>query len=283
MKKTVLFVSVIMAILSLTSCKTSGGKTTEIDSSAISQEGITAVVSSLDVDVFCIQDKVTQHPAELFEGSFNDSLLHALVPDGAQSSINVFFVRNIDHNVLVDAGLGADKGGNLLAKLNYLNVKPDEIDAILLTHLHPDHIGGLLKDGEALFKNATVYLSVDEFNAWSDDGEMSSNNALWKEVLASYATRIQPIVDGDTLLDGLAVAHLATGHTPGHTVYQVGKCLMAGDLIHAQDIQIEYPQFCAKYDNDFAKSVENRQRFLNYAKQEGLFLCGAHCYKIGIL
>lgn len=245
-----------------------------------------AVFSEMDdMEVIAIPDCINKMKIDLFWGSYNDSLLCTLMPLGySQSAINVFLLRmsgyyydGRDYDVLIDAGLGEELGGTLLQQLKQFDVKPEDIDAVCLTHLHFDHIGGLLKDGQPVFPNAEIYLSVDEFNAWSDDGPMASQNAKWKEVLASYANKIQLFNDGDEIIDGRIKTHLAPGHTPGHTVYEAGLCLFVGDLIHAQDLQLKYPDFCARYDNDPTQAVKTRKKFLT--PREGCYLCGAHCYE----
>ena len=249
-----------------------------------------AVLSEMDdMDVIAIPDRVKQMDIDLFKGSYDDSLLAALMPDGSSpSAVNVFLLRmsgyyydTPDYDVLVDAGLGEDNGGALLRQLKKLDVTPEEIDAVCLTHLHGDHIGGLLKDGQPVFPNARIYLSVEEFNAWSDDGPMAKQNSLWKQVLSCYANQINLFQDGDAIIDGRIKTHLATGHTPGHTVYEAGLCLFVGDLIHAQDLQLKYPEFCARYDNDPVQAVKTRKQVLS--SHPGAYLCGAHCYDHFIL
>lgn len=246
-----------------------------------------AVFSGMDdCEVIAIPDCINSMSIDLFKGSYDDSLLAALMPEGSSpSAINVFLVRasgyytdGKDYNILIDAGLGNDAGGTLLQQLQGLGVKPQEIDAVCLTHLHADHIGGLLKEGQPVFPKAEIYLSVEEFNAWSDDGPMAAQNAQWKEVLSHYANQIRLFNDGDKIIDGWIVAHLEPGHTPGHTVYECGSCLFVGDLLHAQDLQLAYPDFSARYDFDAAQAAATRKRVLERVRKEGRYLCGAHCY-----
>ena len=240
------------------------------------------------MEVITIPDRVNRMSIDLFKGSYNDSLLAVLMPDGSSpSAINSFLLRmsgyyydGRDYDVLIDAGLGEDNGGALLRQLKKLDVKPEEIDAVCLTHLHGDHIGGLLLDGRAAFPNATLYLSQEEYDAWNDGGTMAANNALWKQVIAAYPGRIVTFRDGEQLFDGLVVAKLAPGHTPGHTVYEVGgTCLIAGDLLHAQDLQLEHPQFCARYDADPEQATATRIRIFNELRNNGQYMAGAHCYQ----
>ncbi len=226
-------------------------------------------------------DVENEMSADLFRGSYDDSLLATLMPTGAsRSAINVFMAVDSTHKVLFDAGLGADKGGKLLENMKKAEVDPSEITAVCLTHLHGDHIGGLLLDGRAAFPNATLYLSQEEYDAWKDGGTMAANNALWKQVMAAYQGRIVTFRDGEQLFGGMVVAKLAPGHTPGHTVFEVGgTCLIAGDLLHAQDLQLEHPQFCARYDSDPAQATTTRIRIFDELRNNGLYLAGAHCYK----
>lgn len=285
------------AILSLfcAACGPSSNQTEPADTSAVQgftsniegvtvKDGISKYYLSgectIDSDVIIgIQDRASEMSIDLFKGSYNDSLLQTLLPEGSsKSAINVFLFNNLQHNILFDAGLGTQSGGALMDKLDTLGINPSDIDAVCLTHLHGDHIGGLLVDGKAAFPKATLYLSQKEFDAWNDQGAMSKQNDLWKQVQAAYTGRIKSFADRDTIIDGLIATIPAPGHTPGHTVYQVGNCLIAGDIIHSEDLQFQHPDFCARYDNDPAAAVKTRKEILQYASSNRLLFCDAHCY-----
>ena len=107
---------------------------------------------------------------------------------------------------------------------------------------------------------------------------MSKQNDLWKQVQTAYKGRIKTFADGDTIIDGIVKTIPAPGHTPGHTLYLVGNCLIAGDIIHAQDLQLQYPDFCARYDNDPATAVQTRKEIIPFASSNGYLFCDAHCY-----
>ena len=279
--------TIFLALLLLAACKSNNNPSQITDTTTI-EEGDITVYSETDwMEVIAIRDVKSEMSADLFRGSYDDALLDSLLPEGSTpSAINVFALRYGDTDyddspksvVLIDAGLGAEKGGKMLSCLHYLGIRPEDVAAICLTHLHADHIGGMLSGDQPVFPNATVYLSVEEFDAWSDDGPMASQNEQWKKVLAAYALHIQPVCDGDTILDGVLVAHLASGHTPGHTVYQSSNMLFSGDLVHAEDLQIDNSQFSAKYDNDPSKAVATRKKWIDYCNTNSLMLCGAHCY-----
>ena len=267
-------------------CNSKNNQSSSLDSTLINSEGISVVKDNYAIRILAVTDMENGMSADLFKGSFNDSLLSVLTPQDGQfpSTISSYLIVRGDDIVLVDAGLGNFNGGQLLAKLSFLGISPEKVTAVLLTHLHADHIGGLIlksnndaAPSQPVFPGAEIYLSVDEFNAWADGGPLAERNGLWKEVLASYANSVRPFMDGDTLLDGLAVAKLTPGHTPGHTVYQVGDILFVGDLFHSEDLQIPFPDFCAKYDGDFPQAVDSRKRLLDYASHGQFGICGAHC------
>ena len=230
--------------------------------------------------VFGLVDKTNEMSKELFLGSYNDSLLNVLMPTGAsRSAINAFIAIDSSNTILFDAGLGAENGGRLLKTMKEADLDPAKVTAVCLTHLHFDHIGGLLLDGKAAFPNATIYLSQEEYDAWGDGGPMAKNNGMWKQVMETYKGHIKTFHDGEKLFDGLVVANLAPGHTPGHTVYTVdGICLIAGDLLHAQDLQLDHPQFCARYDADPAQATATRTQILQNVRDNGQHFAGAHCY-----
>ena len=251
---------------------------TPTDSSQINYEGVRSIDSENGMSVIAIMDCGRTMKKDLFRGS-NDRLLDSLVEmDELPAAINAFLAVGNGHMVLFDAGLGGNAGGHLFEKLKALGIDPSDIDAVCLTHLHPDHIGGLLRDGQPVFPRAAIYLSVDEFNAWSDDGVFAERNELWKNVLSVYALNVKPFVDGDTLLDGSVVAHLFPGHTPGHTVYTVGNTLIVGDILHSQDLQIDHPDFCAAYDNNKPQATASRKKLLYKARTDQLTIAGSHMH-----
>lgn len=274
-------------ILMATSCRNGNTQAQTTDTphdpviTITTKDGVSLLIKDNQPLIFGLVDKENEMPKELFLGSYNDTLLTSLMPTGAsRSAINAFIAVDSLNTILFDAGLGADNGGHLLEKMKNAEFDPAKVTAVCLTHLHFDHIGGLLLNGHAAFPNATLYLSQEENDAWSDGGPLAKNNGMWKKVMEAYRGHIKTIHDGEELFNGMVVAKLAPGHTPGHTVYEVaGICLIAGDLLHAQDLQLDHPQFCARYDTDPAQAVATRTRIFKSVRENGQYHAGAHCYE----
>ncbi|MBQ4010386.1 MAG: MBL fold metallo-hydrolase [Bacteroidales bacterium] len=225
--------------------------------------------------LIAMQDCQQQMSAELFAGQ-DDELLKKILPDGtAEASINVFMQERGDKIVLFDAGLGASHNGRLLANLDSVGVLPDEITDICITHFHGDHIGGLLSpEGEAVFKNAKLHFSDLELEAWTV-GALKDKNEMVEKMLFAYEGRCETFQAGDTIVDGI-VTIAAPGHTPGHTMYDIGDAIVVGDLMHAVALQVEHPEFSAAYDFDPALASETRKAMLEIARTSHKPLAGMH-------
>ena len=203
----------------------------------------------------------------------SDSLWNALgLQDGVPSSMNCFLLKTEGKTILLDAGLGAPFS-QMLPKLEKLGVTPRELELVYITHLHPDHIGGLLKDGKVTFPKAQVYVNRVEAEAWQ---VMNGDNAkLPKAVLGAYKDRLHLFEAGDTLEGGVK-SIAAYGHTPGHTVFQKDSILVIADLIHGAALQLKHPEYCPSYDMDADAARQSRLRILKYARENNLTMYGMH-------
>lgn len=262
MKKSIL--AACMAALALTTCKNKVEDYSERISFVQTQDGT----------VYGLQDNEgdKKHPADLFDAP--DSVIQMLgLEEGIESSIHTYIVCKDNYYVLIDVGLGEMGHGQLLQNMQELGLEPDTIKQILITHMHGDHIGGLLSEGEPVFKQADLCISVDEYEFWNKE-----ENQLQQAVLKAYAGRIVTFNEEDLLPLGIK-AIAVPGHTPGHMAFQYGNVMIIGDAIHGWDLQKEHPEYCARFDMDKDSAIQSRKQLLDYCKTNKLFVGGMHMPK----
>ena len=216
-------------------------------------------------------------------------ILEKYAPDGTcPGGTNAFLIRTPDKTVLVDTGLGK----NLFKNLETLGVAPESVEAILVTHMHGDHTGGMLKEGKPAFPNAEVYIARAEYDYWTSDEQMNlapegrrSTFLQAKAVAEAYKTKLHlftPAVPCDkptALFEGVGALD-AHGHTPGHTAYLIeseGAMLMIiGDLIHCVSVQMPHPEIAVSYDSDPKQAIAVRKQFFDYVAYNGIRMAGMH-------
>ena len=207
-------------------------------------------------------------------------------------AVNVFLVSHNDNLILIDTGYGlagkAFNGGLMFKTLNDL-ASIDKINTILLTHLHPDHIGALLKEGKAQFPNATIYVSEKELAYWNNDKNIT--NPALKDIfdLARTFQRVYKVVavkPNQKILSDFTVIE-EYGHTPGHVGYLLNikpqKILFWGDIIHHIDLQIKNPDIYLTFDVDGKQAIETRKRILSWVVKNKFIVAGAHLPFPGVI
>jgi glyoxylase-like metal-dependent hydrolase (beta-lactamase superfamily II) len=231
-----------------------------------------------DFTVSVLSEGGGQGNGNMLKGATPEQLKKYL-PDGTfPLETQVFLVCTPDKNILIDTGYGK----NLFRNLQTLGLDETKIHVILLTHLHGDHIGGLLRDGKIAFPHAEIYLSNTEYKYWNELGE---RGAAARKALEAYKDKVhlfEPVEPGAAspeLFPGIrAVA--AYGHTPGHTAYFIrsadAKWLVWGDLTHATPIQMPCPDVALTFDVDAEKAIQIRKQVLEYAVQNKITIGGMH-------
>lgn len=207
--------------------------------------------------------------------------------------INCYLIRGRGRIILVDTGTGGHNkaGGQLIANLAALGIRPDDVDTILLTHCHPDHIGGLLNsEGRPVYKNAEIHLHTLEAKYWWDDekqkiaSERGKNNYnLTRRTLNAYGQNVHCFTT-DEITEGIVPVWLP-GHTPGHCGFRINSpeksLLIWGDIVHYPYIQSAQPAVSILFDCDPAQAEETRKNILQYVVKEQLLIAGMHLHSAG--
>lgn len=215
-----------------------------------------------------------------------------LSSDNLTLAINILLISVDEKLVLIDTGCGPNLGptsGKLLERLLEAGINPNKITDIVLTHAHPDHIGGILTSDDTLaFPNADIYLAENEYNYWTDENPDFSKGTdndiaafeiqFAKHHLTLIKNRITLYDEKDTLFDFLKLDS-APGHTPGHTIITVFS--EGEELVHVADtfqhvLLIEHPEWGNQIDSDFLLSIRTRKKILEELYRHRKLIFGNH-------
>jgi len=207
--------------------------------------------------------------------------------------LNCFVIERDWHTALVDTGGGgmAPSCGKLMENLRAAGYTPEAIDTVLITHLHPDHVGGAADAaGQAAFPNAILQVHQADIDFWvhSDMRERVPEPArvffdMARAGVAAYAQagRLKPFTGGE-VFPGVQAVPLP-GHTPGHSGYElVGDdetLLIWGDVFHVPEVQTRHPEATlGPFDVDQAQAAATRAAVLKRAVEEKLLVAGMHLH-----
>jgi glyoxylase-like metal-dependent hydrolase (beta-lactamase superfamily II) len=199
-----------------------------------------------------------------------------LSPDNVVLEQNSPIVNMGDKLVLFDTGMGTAKNfgpttGRQQKSMAEAGIKPEDIDAVVFSHAHIDHIGGVVDEaGKVLFPNAQFYIAQSDLDYWTDEGKMGSP---LKDFIVHARKNLLPVrdrlvfyKDGQEFLPGVQ-AMAAPGHTVGHHIFMItsdGKSMaFLGDLTHHQILLLEKPRMQFSYDTDPKQAAESRVKMLD--------------------
>ena len=255
-----------------------------------------------DFEVTALSDGTVELPVDtLLTGTTKAKVDATLKKDylksPLESSVNCFLINTGSKLVLIDAGAGNLFGptlGKLITNLKASGYQPDQVDEIYITHMHPDHVGSLAKDGKAAFPNATVRAHKLEADQWLTQANLDKAPDAMKDFFKGAMASLNPYTaggkfkpfEGETELVPGIRAVPSIGHTNGHTIYVVTskdqKLVVWGDLIHVASVQFPDPSVTIQFDTDSKKAMAERKKQFADAAKGGYFAAIAHVSFPGI-
>lgn len=242
------------------------------------------------------------HDAALFKNASLSDTKQALAAAGLTTEfvpipITALVVKVNNKLVLCDAGGGGQMptdgansvvvSGKLLGNMRAAGIDPAQIETILVSHFHPDHIFGLMepKANKPVFPNAEIIVPGIEYRWWTDPAFSSRLPAGWQPA----AKRIQAVLpkwknvllmhDEDEVVPGIRFVN-APGHTSGHTAFQLSsgmaQLLISGDAIYVPALVAAHPNWQGAYDQDGDRAVETRRKLLDRVIADNMLICGTH-------
>ena len=253
-------------------------------------------------EVTALSDGTVALPVDKLLSNVKPDVVNSLLAKAYQkapleTSVNGYLINTGSKLVLIDtgaAGLFGPTLGRLVANLKASGYTPEQVDEIYITHMHPDHVGGLVADGKLVFPNAVVRADTREGGFWLSQANLDNAPADNKGFFQGAMASLNPYVaagklktfDGETELVPGIRAMPAAGHTPGHTIYVVesdgNKLVVWGDLMHVAAVQFAMPSVTIAFDSDPKAAAPARQKNYADAAEKGYFVAIAHVSFPGI-
>jgi len=255
-----------------------------------------------DFEVTALSDGTVMLPVnQLLSNTTPSRVDRALARSGLSSpletSVNGYLINTGDKLVLVDAGAAGLFGptlGKLADNLKAAGYQPEQVDEIYLTHLHPDHVGGLAARGAMVFQNAVVRADRADVDFWLSETNLDKAKKEDKPYFEGVRASLQPYIEaqrfrpfeGRTPLVAGIIALPQHGHTAGHCTYLVEsrgqKLMLWGDLMHVAAVQFEQPAVTIAFDTNTRAAARQRKRAYADAATNGYLVAGAHVSFPGI-
>ena len=250
-----------------------------------------------DITCFALNDGVANFP--LGEGFVTNApladvqaeLRRALMsPETMSIPFTAMAVQSSGRTILIDTGNGPAAGGTrgtMFANLEAAGIDRSSVDTVIISHFHPDHIGGLRDaDGNKAFPNAEVKIPEPEMSFWMDDGAAARAPDAMKPRFEAVRAVFEPLGDAvATYADGAEVAPGITargayGHTPGHTVFRISsgsqQMMVLGDTTNHPALFVRHPQWAVRFDMDAQAAAETRVALLDEVATDDILIAGYH-------
>lgn len=253
-----------------------------------------------EIDVLVVSDGVLPLPTKMLGHNADPAVRAAwlngmfLPPDAFDWSLNVIVVRSGNQTILIDAGLGLDpdlnlpRAGQLIKRLAAAGIDLASVTDVVLTHMHMDHIGGLLVAGmkERLRPDLRIHVAAAEIKFWESPdfthafmppGFPDALRATAKRFVKEYRSQLRPFEETYEVAQGVVV-HRTGGHTPGHSVVRVAsggdRLTFAGDAVFA--VGFDHPDWHNGFEHDPEEAARVRVRLLTELAQTGEMLVATH-------
>ena len=225
-----------------------------------------------------------ENPHEIFglnvdDATFQQASKENFIPvDRTVGFMQPALVTTGDARILFDAGMMA---GGTIAAMQDAGLTPADVTHVVLTHMHPDHIGGLTDDaGQPTFPEAAYVAGQVEFDAWA-----AMNDETFEAKVRPFADRFTFVAEGDTVAPGVTAME-TFGHTPGHMSFMLEganqRMLVNGDVVNHYVWSMQHPDWEVLYDSDKAAAAETRRRVLGMLAQERIAMHGYHMPAPGV-
>jgi glyoxylase-like metal-dependent hydrolase (beta-lactamase superfamily II) len=251
-----------------------------------------------DIDVLVVSDGVLPLPAAMLAHNVDPSVRVAwlkdmfLPPDAIDWALNVVVVRSGGRTILVDAGMGVEfplpRAGQLIHRLEAAGIDLGSVTDVVLTHMHMDHIGGLLIDGvkEQLRPDLRIHVAAAEIKFWETpdfshvsmpEGFPDALRSSAKRFVKEYGSYLRPFDEEYEVAPGVVVTRTG-GHTPGHSVVRVtsggDRLTFAGDLVF--QVGFEHPEWYNGFEHDPEEAARVRTSLLRELATTGGLLVATH-------
>lgn len=249
-----------------------------------------------DFEVTALSDGTVSLPVDTLlthttKAHADQALARGFLKSPVDTSVNGYLINTGSKLVLIDTGAAKLFGptlGNLADNLKAAGYQPEQVDEIYITHMHADHVGGLMAGEKMAFPNAIVRADRHDADFWLSAANLAKASAEMKDFFQGAQASLNPYVaagkfkpfNGSTELVPGIKAVAAPGHTPGHSIYVVEsqgqKLVLWGDLMHVAAVQFPEPSVTIQFDTDSKSAAVQRKRVYAEAAKQGYLVGGAH-------